>query len=408
MKRILYFAGPVGLGHFQRDVAICKELEKRIENIEIDIVADEPALTSFKIAGFNVSKSDDWIPIYFSVANKIYDNNDKEDSNKYNMSKSVIQIYSKGLMKKRLDAFKLILKKTKYDLVIGDELYEISTEIIKRKLKLSIPFVMIHDLAGLTSVSNSIVDKIIVYFLNKSWCAGYSDKKYPIDLSLFFGEIGTVPDRRFGMFLPNKRDWVNKICKIVGYVLPFDPQEYVGKDKAKLKEDLNIPDRPLIVCCVGANGAGPNLLKLWHNSFDRIKERIPDCQMIIAGAGLKIPHGVKSKKDLIVEAYIHDLYKYFAACDLAVIQNGGGSSTELIALQVPFIYFPVEEMQNSVELTIQNKIHDAGIEMLYKKTNIDKFVETVVQNIGKKVNYKPIQTDGAKKSVELILKLLQT
>ena len=40
-------------------------------------------------------------------------------------------------------------------------------------------------------------------------------------------------------------------------------------------------------------------------------------------------------------AYVHNLYRHLAACDLAVVQGGLTTAMELTASGRPFLYFPL-------------------------------------------------------------------
>ena len=42
-----------------------------------------------------------------------------------------------------------------------------------------------------------------------------------------------------------------------------------------------------------------------------------------------------------MRAYVHDLYRHLAACDLAVVQGGLTTCMELTANRRPFLYFPL-------------------------------------------------------------------
>ena len=51
--------------------------------------------------------------------------------------------------------------------------------------------------------------------------------------------------------------------------------------------------------------------------------------------------GLAAVDGLDVRAYVHDLYRHLAACDLAVVQGGLTTTMELTASQRPFIYVPL-------------------------------------------------------------------
>ena len=42
-----------------------------------------------------------------------------------------------------------------------------------------------------------------------------------------------------------------------------------------------------------------------------------------------------------VRSYVHELYRYLAACDLAVVQGGLTTTMELVANRRPLLYFPL-------------------------------------------------------------------
>jgi hypothetical protein len=49
---------------------------------------------------------------------------------------------------------------------------------------------------------------------------------------------------------------------------------------------------------------------------------------------------VPPPQGLELRAYVHELYRHLAACDLAVVQGGLSTSMELAANRRPFLYFP--------------------------------------------------------------------
>ena len=76
---------------------------------------------------------------------------------------------------------------------------------------------------------------------------------------------------------------------------------------------------------------------------------------------------------------------------------------ELTALKRPFLYFPLEnhfEQENDVAERCER--HRAGVRMTYSKTTPESLAEIAIANIGKKVHYKDIPTDGAQKAATLI------
>ena len=63
---------------------------------------------------------------------------------------------------------------------------------------------------------------------------------------------------------------------------------------------------------------------------------------MIVVAGPRIDPATLPQHDgLEVRAYVHELYRHLAACDLAVVQGGLTTSMELTANRRPFLYFPL-------------------------------------------------------------------
>ena len=62
--------------------------------------------------------------------------------------------------------------------------------------------------------------------------------------------------------------------------------------------------------------------------------------IVVAGPRID-PATLPAHDGLEVRAYVHDLYRHLAACDLAVVQGGLTTSMELTANRRPFLYFPL-------------------------------------------------------------------
>ena len=62
--------------------------------------------------------------------------------------------------------------------------------------------------------------------------------------------------------------------------------------------------------------------------------------IVVAGPRID-PASLPRHPGLEVVAYVHNLYRHLAACDLAVVQGGLTTSMELAANGRPFLYFPL-------------------------------------------------------------------
>ena len=65
---------------------------------------------------------------------------------------------------------------------------------------------------------------------------------------------------------------------------------------------------------------------------------------MIAVAGPRIdPAVLGAPAGVEVRAFVPDLYRHLAACDLAVVQGGLTTTMELAAARRPFLYFPLRD-----------------------------------------------------------------
>jgi len=179
-----------------------------------------------------------------------------------------------GAWKRAVAAFEEVSVRHPYDLLIGDESYEITMALDERPELKKAPFVMIYDFVGLDAMTRGPLEHLMAYRFNWFWGGGRKGKPpTQEDLTLFIGEPEDVADRRFGFLLPNRREYARRHYHFVGYVFPFDPADYT--DKKKVRKVLGYDEeRPLVVCAVGGTAVGVDLLRLCATSYPHIHERL--------------------------------------------------------------------------------------------------------------------------------------
>ena len=103
----------------------------------------------------------------------------------------------------------------------------------------------------------------------------------------------------------------------------------------------------------------------------------------------------------------HDLYRHLAACDLAVVQGGLTTAMELTANRRPFLYFPLRhhfEQQHHVRHRLDR--YGAGRCMDYDTRTPTPSPRAIAEEIGRPVDYRPVETDGARRAAEKLAELL--
>jgi UDP-N-acetylglucosamine:LPS N-acetylglucosamine transferase len=400
MKKILFISGSVGLGHVSRDLAMAEELRRQNPDVEVSWLAASPASEVLKNARERLlPEADQW-------AN---DNIPAEDASKggaFHLSVLKYLLLARKEWENNVEVFRKVTSKERFDLIIGDETYEISVALKKGHLLKVAPFVMVYDFVGLDSMTKNPMEKLGVYTWNKIWAKGYKTPSRYVDLTIFIGEEEDIPDTKLGFLLPNRRVWARaRSLQCVGYVLPFQSEEYA--DKGKIRERLGYGKERLIICSIGGTSVGKDLLELCGRAAPIVRRTMPDIRMILVcgprltANSLSIPDGVE------VREYVPKLYEHFAASDLAIIQGGGTTTLELTALRRPFLYFPLEgHFEQQLHVAGRLARHGAGIKLMYPETTPEILAENIISHIGREAAWRPIPTNGAQKAAQLLNQLL--
>lgn len=403
-KKILFISGSVGLGHVVRDLMIAKELRNQIPEADIFWLASHPASSVLKDAGETlVPEVDKWAQESEGLENLNKKYAEKGKVYNANLAKYLFSV--REAWSSNVKIFKQLVDSEQFDIVLGDEAYEIAIALRDSIIKIKPTFVMIYDFIGLDTMTKNPLEKLIAYKINKGWARGHGKAPDSVITRIFIGELEDVPDKRFGFLLPNRRESIRGKYNFVGYVLPFKPEEFT--DKQKVRETLGYSEEPLVICATGGTKIGQPLLDLCAESFGLIKDKIKElCMVLVAGPRISTEL-LKRTKNLVVKEYVPNLYQHFAASDLAIVQGGSTTTLELTALNRPFIYFPIEgHAEQQLHVAPRLERFNAGIKMQFSQTTPEMLAEKVISNIGKNVIYPSIPLDGAKNTVKIIKQIM--
>jgi len=403
-KRLLFISGSVGLGHVTRDLAIARALRRKLLGVEIDWLAGSPGSEVLREAGEHVlvaasAWADESVagaelagrdaargrPFRFNVLRSFLSNRQQHHSN--------VGIFCEAVAAQA------------YDLVIGDEAYEIAMALRQGRARTSVPFIMLYDFIGVDPATRNPIEHLGAYVTNRRWAYGYRRAPDVPITTCYIGEAEDIPDRAFGPGLPNRRRWAQERCRILGYVLPFDVAPC--RDKAAMRRKLGYGEEPLVVCTIGGSGVGKELLGLCVECFPLVKKRIPNVRMLIAGGPrLELPPAGDTP-GLEMRGYVPALFEHFAASDLVVTQAGGTTTLELTALRRPFLYFPLEgHFEQQIHVAGRLERHGAGIRMRFSETSPGDLADLIATHIGTVVAYKPIPVEGAQRLADVAEDLL--
>lgn len=283
-KQVLFISGSFGLGHVTRDIVIANALRTQNPGIEISWIASEPASDVLRDA------SEQIIPESKEWANENITAENAAQGTKLNIVTMLSDIRDQWTH--NVGVFMKATAKKSFDLVIGDETYEIMVAF-KRKPELkTLPFVIIYDFIGSFSMTRSPADLFGTFYWNYFWSKDFHKESPFVDIRLFVGELEDIPDTKFGFLLPRRRDWALEKCKFAAYVIPFNPNEH--KDEKKTRAKLGYGEEPLIICSIGGTAIGKDMLELCAQSFPILKEKIPNLRMVLVCGPRLSPETIKS------------------------------------------------------------------------------------------------------------------
>jgi UDP-N-acetylglucosamine:LPS N-acetylglucosamine transferase len=119
------------------------------------------------------------------------------------------------------------------------------------------------------------------------------------------------------------------------------------------------------------------------------------------------PGTLPQREGLELHAYVPELYRHLAACDLAVVQSGLTTCMELTANRRPFLYFPLRHhFEQNFHVAHRLDRHRAGRRMDYATGDPDAIADAIAAELGRAIDYRPVETDGATRAASLIAELL--
>jgi predicted glycosyltransferase len=398
-KRALYISSPIGLGHAQRDAAIAAELRKLHPDLEIDWLAQHPVTKVLEARGERIH------PASAHLANEsghVESESAEHDLHCFQAIRRMDEILLANFM-----VFDDLVRKEQYDLWIGDEAWELDYYLHENPELKRAAYVWLTDFVGWLPMPDGGDREA---FLTADYNAEMIEHiaRFPRlrDRAVFVGDLDDVVPDAFGPDLPRIRDWTEQHYDFAGYVTGFDPGDFA--DRERLRSELGYkPDEQVCIVTVGGSGVGGHLLQRVIEAFPEAKERVPALRMIVV-AGPRIDRSsLPSHPGLEVRAYVHDLYRHLAACDLAVVQGGLTTSMELTANRRPFLYFPLRRhFEQNFHVRHRLDRYGAGRCMDFESDGPGEIALAIAEEIGCEVDYRPVDGSGAGRAAKLIAELL--
>ena len=157
-----------------------------------------------------------------------------------------------------------------------------------------------------------------------------------------------------------------------------------------------------------ARGSASRCSSGWWRRSRRRARRCRDLRMIVVAGPRIDPAGLPSVEGLEIRAYVHDLYRHLAACDLAVVQGGLTTAMELTAAKRPFLFFPLRHhFEQNFHVRHRLERYGAGRAMDFETDGPAEIAAAIAAEIGREVDYRDVETDGAARAARSLADLLR-
>jgi pimeloyl-ACP methyl ester carboxylesterase len=397
--RALYVSSPIGLGHAQRDVAIARELRRLHPDLQIDWLAQHPVTRVLDAEGELIH------PASAHLANEsrhIESESAEHDLHCFQALRRMDEILAANFM-----LFHDLVREQRYDLWIGDEAWELDYYLHENPREKRVPFVWLTDFVGYLPMDDGDErEGFLTADYNSDMIEHIADHPQVRDRAIFVGDPDDIVPERFGPGLPAIRAWTEQHFSFAGYITGFDPAVFA--DREALRAELGY-DREERVCVVtvGGSGVGMSLLQRVVASFAEAKQLVPALRMIVVAGPRIDPSTLPAADGLEIHAYVHNLYRHLAACDLAIVQGGLTTAMELTANRRPFIYFPLRHhFEQNFHVRHRLERYGAGRRMDFDDSPPEAIANAIAEEIGRDVSYRPVAGGGAARAAALIAELL--
>jgi pimeloyl-ACP methyl ester carboxylesterase/predicted glycosyltransferase len=399
-RRALYLSSPIGLGHARRDIAIVEELRKLEPDLEVDWLAQHPVTRVLADAGERVHPASAWLA---NESAHIEHEAGEHDLHAFQAIRRMDEILVNNFM-----VFQEVVEQEHYDLVIGDEAWDVDYFLHENPELKRFAFAWMTDFVGwIPMPDGGDREARLTADYNAEMIEQRARFARVRDRSVFVGNLEDVVPESFGPGLPMISDWVRDNFDFAGYVTGFDPADVADRDG--LRSRLGIREDELrCVVTVGGSGVGAPMLNRVLDAVPLARGRLPELKFLVVAGPRIDPTSLPRRRGATVRGHVPDLYQHLAASDLAVVQGGLTTTMELTATQRPFVYVPLRHhFEQNFHVRHRLERYGAGHCLDYEEAaDPDALAEAIVSEVGRKVSYRPVESDGAARAARMLADLL--
>lgn len=399
-RRALYLSSPIGLGHARRDLAVVDELRKRHPDLEVQWLTQHPVTALLERAGEQVHPASRWL---LSETGHFEHEAGEHDLHAFQALRRMDEVLVNNFM-----VFDELVRDEQFDLVVGDEAWDVDYFLHENPELKRFPFVWMTDFVGfLPMPDGGEAEAALTADYNAEMIEQRARFRHVRDRSVFVGSAEDVVPDTFGPGLPSIREWTRENYDFAGYVTGFDPSTLA--DRGRLRSELGYAaDAPLCVVTVGGSGVGESLLRRVLDAAPVARPQVDGLRFLVVAGPRIDPRSLPRRRGVTVRGLVPELHRHLAAADVAVVQGGLTTCMELTATRTPFVYVPLRHhFEQSFHVRHRLERYRAGRCLPYEEAvDPDALAAAIVADLGRDVDYVPVETDGAARAAELIADLL--
>lgn len=399
-KRALYLSSPIGLGHTRRDIAIADELRLLHPDLQIDWLTQHPVTQVLQERNEHIH------PASRVLANEsahFEDEAHEHDLHAFQAVRRMDEILVHNFM-----IFSDLMQAEHYDLVIGDEAWDVDHFLHENPELKHAPYAWLTDFVGwLPMPAGGAAEAALTADYNAEMLQQRARFRRLRDRSIFVGNLEDVVDDTFGPGLPKIREWTAQNFDFAGYVTGFEQEEIVDRQELRARLGYRSDERICLVT-VGGSGVGAALLQRVLDAVPLIRRLLPELRFVVVCGPRIDPESLPHGPGVTVTGYLPELYRHLAACDLAIVQGGLTTCMELTASHRPFIFVPLRNhFEQNIHVRHRLAQYGAGRCLEYEEASQPELLaEAVIKEIDSTVGYRPVETDGAARAAALLAELL--
>ena len=398
-RKILYVSSPIGLGHARRDIAVARELRRLRPDLDIHWLAQDPVTRLLTASGECVH------PLSARLASEsqhIEMESGEHELHAFQAIRRMDEVLIANFM-----IFQDAVEQGEYDLVIGDEAWDIDHYWHEHPELKKARFAWLTDFVGYVPMQAGGEREAMLSTDYNAEMIGHVERHPHVrDRAIFVGDPEDIIPHSFGHGLPDMREWVPKHFDFSGYILAKDPKNF--GERAALRERLGYrPDERICIATVGGSGVGVHLMRRIAQSYELLRVEMPELRMILVAGPRIDPGSLGAPPGVEVRAFVPDLDRHLAACDVALVQGGLTTCMELVAAGTPFISFPLRNhFEQSYHVAHRLERYGAGRRMAYEAATPPMIAAAVISALRTPVRYEPVETGGAARAARMLLDVL--